>query len=197
MARFLNILIDRGVMRLVGGGPLGFVASAAVKWLRESLDEDGSVQIVTTEELRPGEKYTVIARPAPTKAERKLQAKLDKKRNHLQRLNNPTKSEVRIARALADNQKAQVKATAKYQKHPGGRKGRRRARKLESLQGAEQKLWSRFDRADKSAGKRRLLGEAIGIAAAALAAEQAAALEAAAQKNRPPRSTVFRVDDPK
>lgn len=182
-------------MRILGGGPLGFVASAAVKWLRESLDEDSSVQVVTTEDLRVGERYTVIARPAPSKAERKLQAKLDKQRARLAKLTNPSSKEVKLARAIADNQARQAKLERRYEKRPDGCRGRRAARKLAKLRTAEQRLWARFDKADRTAVQRKMLDRGIAAISAALDAEREAALEAAAKKNRPERSKIYRVDD--
>jgi hypothetical protein len=195
LARFINILLDRGVMRILGGGPLGFVASAAVKWLRESLDEDSSVQVVTTEDLRVGERYTVIARPAPSKAERKLQAKLDKQHARLAKLTNPSPKEVKLARAIADNQARQAKLERRYEKRPDGCHGRRAARKLAKLRTGEQRLWARFDKADRTAVQRKMLDRGIAAISAALDAEREAALEAAAKKNRPERSKIYRVDD--
>ena len=90
-----NTIVDRGVIKVFGGGPLAYVATYGLRWLRESWDNDRSVQFVTSDEIRPGEQYSVIARPAPSRKERALLREKEKRAQVLVRLQRPTRSWLR------------------------------------------------------------------------------------------------------
>jgi hypothetical protein len=97
----------RAVAKLLGDGFAADVTGRASAYLvdeaRKAVDRDEIP--VSTVRLRPGERYTVVARPAPTKQERKLakqRAALQAQERHLDR---PTRRQRRSARKLRSAQK--------------------------------------------------------------------------------------------
>lgn len=83
---------------LAGRGAV-FLASAT----RQAIDRDD--EQITRVRLRPGERYTVIARPPATRRERRLatsQKALVQRYEHLSR---PTRSQIRAAKRLARSQR--------------------------------------------------------------------------------------------
>jgi hypothetical protein len=104
--------------RLFGDGLGADVAGRASVYLadevRRSLDKEP--ERLTTVRLRPGESYTVIARPPATREERRLaaaKARLQARDDHLSR---PTRRQVRTARKLRAAQRRLDRRS------PGGRR---------------------------------------------------------------------------
>lgn len=84
----------------------GFVADLAGRGsvyladeVRKSLDRED--EQITRVRLRPGERYTVIARPPATRRERKLAASQRGLQRRYQQLSRPKRSQLRTARRLA------------------------------------------------------------------------------------------------
>ena len=192
-----NTIVDRGVIKVFGGGPLAYVATYGLRWLRESWDNDRSVQFVTSDEIRPGEQYSVIARPAPSRKERALLREKEKRAQVLVRLQRPTRKQRKLAQGIAALQSKQAKLNKKVQPEATGRRDRKRVAKIAGLAQQEQRLWVKLDKVDRRAAKRETLENTIGALAAAIAAEQAQAMAAATKKPRAGRSAVFRIDDRK
>ena len=122
-----NTIVDRGVIKVFGGGPLAYVATYGLRWLRESWDNDRSVQFVTSDEIRPGEQYSVIARPAPSRKERALLREKEKRAQVLVRLQRPTRKQRKLAQGIAALQSKQAKLNKKVQPEATGRRDRKPA----------------------------------------------------------------------
>ncbi|MEZ5322704.1 MAG: hypothetical protein R2698_11650 [Microthrixaceae bacterium] len=73
MLRSLTPLLVR---RVVGSGPLGFVASAAFGWMLEKAGERGEPQVLDTSDLRVGERYVVVVHPPRNRRQRKVAKQL-------------------------------------------------------------------------------------------------------------------------
>lgn len=135
--------------------------------VRDALDRDDLP--VTTVKLQPGETYSVIARPAPTRRERKLASTDKAARARLHKASKPTRAQLRAARKLERAQKRLDRAT------PGSRRWRRRRAK-------ERRLGERFDRLIAPSKKQSKRRQAAESAAAELRAERAANFDRARSK---------------
>lgn len=99
----LEILRDLIVRRVFGGGLQGSLAEKGIDWL---IDEThaavrGEPQTLEQVTLRPGDTYTVIARPPATRRERRLAAALDSLESTERRLSRATRHQRRVARRLS------------------------------------------------------------------------------------------------
>src|SRR3954452_21187285 len=97
------------LQRYFGEGVTGFVATAGATWglakLREGFGVDD--EVIDVSRLRIGETYSIVTRPAPTRAERKLAVKSARASERAHKATRPTGAEKRTARAL---ERAQYKA---------------------------------------------------------------------------------------
>ncbi|MEZ5381257.1 MAG: hypothetical protein R2754_05610 [Microthrixaceae bacterium] len=164
---------------LAGGGPAGMVARQAVDWLQERLEEPDEER-VSTARLAPGDRVEIVARPAPTKAERRVEAQLDAASTRLDKLRAVSPKQVKVAASLATTQKKLDKAGA-----------RPRARKLRVR---EQNLLAQFDRLDSRRSDRRSAEQEVDRLKAELEAMRAASLAAAGGSGTRKR-TFYRADD--
>ena len=93
-------LLKMAAPYLAGGGPTGMVARKAVDWVQERLEEPDE-QRVTSARLVPGDRLEVVARPAPTKQERQLEARLAAARARLAHARSVKPKQVKVAARLA------------------------------------------------------------------------------------------------
>ncbi len=98
--------------------------------VRKALDHDE--ERLSTVRLRPGESYTVIARPPATRRERKLAARQRALSERDRKAARPTRRQLRAARRLARTQRRLERTKV----------GRRRHRRLEAAEAAR---GERFD----------------------------------------------------
>lgn len=103
----IEALRDITVRHVFGGGLQGSLAEKGIDWL---VDEVRSAigrepESLETVSLRPGDTYTVIARPPATKRERRLAEKVDSLGRQEAKLSRPTARQKRAARALARAQR--------------------------------------------------------------------------------------------
>lgn len=130
----IETLRDIVVRQVFGGGVQGSLAAKGVDWLTDETRSAirGEPESLDKVRLRPGETFTVIARPPASRKERKLADRVDSLEASEAKLSRATKRQKRTARALA---KAQRKLD---RRKPGTRRHRRAA-------AAEAKLARRFD----------------------------------------------------
>ncbi len=104
---FWSWLWARLVARLLGDGLAADITGRASVYLvdeaRKAVDRD-EVPVAKVR-LRPGESYTVLARPAPTKRERKLAARKAALQKQDLLLGRPTRRQRRAARKLRSAQR--------------------------------------------------------------------------------------------
>lgn len=184
----LSSLTDKGLGKVLGSGPTGMVAGAGLRWMQKKLTEDKSALVVTKDEIRPGERFVVIARPAPTKLERKLQRHNDKLADALAAMKRPSRRRVKVARRINATQKRRARLD-KFADRTG-RRANRKQRRSAQLDTRIDKLWVAYDRADRHAAKRAKVQAIFDDVAAQLAAEKARAMAAAGA--RPTRRATFR-----
>ena len=165
---------------LAGGGPAGMAARKAVDWLQEQLEDSGEERINTTR-LQPGDRLEVVARPAPTKAERRLEAELAAARDRLAKARAAGPAQVKVAARLQRTQKQLDKA----------KDGSAKAARLAVREGD---LLARFDRLDTRRDERRALTAEIAELSERLEFERADAL-AAAEGTGTSKRVFFRADD--
>lgn len=139
----IETLRDLAVRRVFGGGIQGSLAEKGIDWLVDEAHAAirGEPQTIEEVRLRPGDTYTVIARPPATRRERKLAATVDALETTEQKLSRATKPQKRAARRLA---KAQHRLD---RRRPGTPRHRRAAAR-------EARLARRFD--DVMAPSKRL-----------------------------------------
>src|SRR3954452_24822175 len=110
------------LQRYFGEGVTGFVATAGATWglakLREGFGVDD--EVIDVSRLRVGETYSIVTRPAPTRAERRLAVKSARASSKAHKATRPTSSDRRLARSLERAQKKVAKAPE------GSAKARRR-----------------------------------------------------------------------
>ena len=165
---------------LAGGGPTGIAARKAIDWFQERLEEPGE-QRVTTTKLQPGDRLEVVARPAPTKAERKLEAELSAAKARLAKARNVSPKQVKVAAKLERVQTRLDKAD----------EGTERAARLAA---EEADLLVAFDRLDvRRDDRRQALGEVAALEAS-LDAVRAVALAKAGGSGTTKRR-FYRADD--
>lgn len=99
---FWSWLWAEAISKLVGDGIGAEVAGRASAYLvdeaRKAVERDEVP--VTSVRLRPGETFTVLARPAPTRSERRLAARKATLQQTDRRLSRPTRRQRRSARHL-------------------------------------------------------------------------------------------------
>jgi hypothetical protein len=123
------------VSKALGDGFGAEIAGRASVYLvdeaRKAVDKEP--EPVTGVRLRPGESFTVTARPAPTREQRKLAAAQRSLRERDRRLNRPSRRQLRAARSLRRRQRRLDR------RHAGTRRYDRAAAK-------ERAAGERFDR---------------------------------------------------
>ncbi len=134
-ARIWTDLWARSLSRVFGDGIGAELAGRGSAYLldevRRSLAKED--ERLTTVRLRPGESYTVIARPPATREERRLASRQRALRGREEHLTRPTRRQLGTARRLERTQRRLDR------RRPGTRRYRRAAR-------AEMALGKRFDR---------------------------------------------------
>jgi hypothetical protein len=173
-------LLKMAAPYLAGGGPTGMVARKAVDWVQERLEEPDE-QRVTSARLVPGDRLEVVARPAPTKQERQLEARLAAAKARLAHARSIKPKQVKVAARLERTQRRLDKVAA----------GSSKAAKLRAR---EADLLVRFDRMDRRRGDRRLAEAEVIELSERLEAVRAAAL-AAAGGSGTTRRVFYRADD--
>lgn len=126
LARLLGNLFGEGFAADLAGRGVVFLADEARGAIRR--DE----QPVTRAKLRPGETYTVIARPRPTRRERKLATAQRAVEHRFERATRPSRPQLRAARRLSRSQRRLDRT------RPGTRRHARAVRR-------EQRRGDRFD----------------------------------------------------
>jgi hypothetical protein len=125
----------QAVSKLFGDGFVADLAGRGTVYLadevRKSINRDD--EQITRVRLRPGEQYTVIARPRATRRERKLAGAQRGLQRRYQQLSRPSRSQLRTARGLARAQRKLAKTS------PESRRYAARAAR-------ERELGLRFDR---------------------------------------------------
>ncbi|MFM7509857.1 MAG: hypothetical protein ACKO5A_09960 [Actinomycetota bacterium] len=123
--RFLRQITQTAVTRVFGDGIGAELAGRGAGYLIEGLREarDRPSVPLTGARLRPGEAYLVVARPRPTRTERRLANKQRSLAAADAELSRPTRSQRRAARRLAKVQRRLDRA------RPTGRRFRRLAQR--------------------------------------------------------------------
>ncbi len=140
------------IMRaLFGAGLGGEIADRGINWLssqtREAIARDP--QPVTEARLEPGETYTIIARPKPTRTERKL----------AKRQSGLAAAERKLSRATA-KQKRAARKLQKLQRRM--KRTRRGSRKYRRIAAREARAGARFDRLMAPGKKLRFVRRELG-----------------------------------
>ncbi len=165
---------------LAGGGPTGMVARKAVDWFQDRLEEPGE-QKVTIARLQPGDRFEVVARPAPTKTERRLEAELSAAKARLAKARSVSPKQVKVAAKLERTQRRLDKAAD----------GSKQAAKLAA---EEADLLVAFDRLDVRRDDRRVTLEEVAALEASLDAVRDVALAKAGGSGTTKRR-FYRADD--
>lgn len=156
------------VRRIFGGGIQGAMADKGLDWLigetRTALA--GEPEKLTEARLRPGETYTVIARPPASRRERKLADRVESLRSTESKLSATTRSQRRAARALA-------RAQRRLDRRRSGTRRHRRAAE------AETRAARRFDRVTSPSRKLVSVRAELASATRELDRARAASLRAA------------------
>lgn len=125
----------QAMSKLFGDGFTADLAGRGTVYLadeiRKSIDRED--ERVTRVRLRPGERYTVIARPPATRRERKLATSQRGLQRRYQQLSRPSRSQLRAARHLSRAQRKLARTS------PG-------SRRYEARSARERELGLRFDR---------------------------------------------------
>ncbi len=140
------------IMRALFGAGVGSeIANRGINWLssqtREAIARDP--QPVTQARLEPGETYTVIARPKPTRTERKLANRQAGLAGAEKKLSRPTTKQKRSARKLQKLQRRMQRT-------------RRGSRKYRRLAAREARAGARFDRLMAPGRKLRFVRRELG-----------------------------------
>lgn len=162
--------------RLFGEGLGADIAGRGAVYLadeaRKAIDRD-EIRL-TTARLRPGETYTVVARPPATRSERRLarrQAVLRERDRHLSR---PSRRQLAAARRLA-------RAQRRLDRRREGTRRYERARRAEADAG------ERFDRVMTPSRRQRAVHAELQDVSTRLEAERATSFEAARRALGGPR----------
>lgn len=120
--------------RVFGDGLVADLAARGTLYLSEGSRHalERPDEHLTQVRLRPGETYTVIARPPASRHERRLAARQAALRERDRRMSRPTRRQLRAARKLERTQVRLDRA------RPGGRRARR-------LEATEERRGERFD----------------------------------------------------
>ncbi|MEI2698860.1 MAG: hypothetical protein V9E94_11105 [Microthrixaceae bacterium] len=173
MLRFLGTWV---LARLFGDGLGADLAARGVVYLA-----DGAMEAVERPEerlgavrLRPGDTYTVIARPPATRRERRLAARQRALRDRDRRLRRPNRRQYRAARRLERTQIQMEKA------RPGGGRATRLGRR-EAARGA------RFDKLTTPTRRQRRVSDELSAVTVQLDAARSVSFERAAARRPRPR----------
>lgn len=174
MATVLSKLFGDGFGAELAGRGTAFLASEVGRAVRRD-DER-----VTKVRLKPGETYTVIARPAPTRRERKLASEQSALLRSYQSLTRPSRSQVRLARKLARAQRRLDRT----------REGSRRFVKRSRI---EEQLGTEFDRKMRPSKKELKVADRLDSVSRELDSlrSRQMATTTPRRKRRRPRVTVF------
>lgn len=176
-----NIAIAWIIRKVFGAGFSADIATRGVSYLtaetiRAIRNED---EFVTRQRLQPGETYTVIARPAPSRHERKLARAENKLRKQYESLSAPSRQQKRVAKELSSAQRATDRAK------PGSKKYAKAIRR-------EEQLGIKFDRAYRPSPKLMKVAAAYTKVSSELAHERDTRFQAAHRKNRSNTSNTHR-----
>lgn len=176
-----NVVVAWFIRKVFGGGFTADAAARGIGYLtketvRAIRNED---EFVTRQRLQPGETYTVTARPAPSRRERKLAKSENKLRRQYESMSAPSRKQKRVARDLASAQRKTDRA------RPGSSKHMKRMRR-------EQELGIAFDRAYRPSPKLLKVAAAYTSVSEELALERESRFQSAQEKNRTRRPTTRR-----
>jgi hypothetical protein len=178
----LHSIRSRLLHLVFGEGFQGDLADRGITWLaRESRQAiDREPERITSVSLRPGETYTVIARPRPTRTERKTAARAKSLAELDEKMSRPTRKQLRAARRLR-------KAQRRLDRRRAGTARHRRASAAESAAGR------RFDRVTAPSKRLARVRRERAAAESELTALRKSNFDAARGKRGHPRgrSTVF------
>jgi hypothetical protein len=156
----------QAMSKLFGDGFVADLAGRGTVYLadevRKSINRED--EQITRVRLRPGERYTVIARPPATRRERKLAASQRGLQRRYQHLSRPSRSQLRAARRLSRAQRRLARTS------PGSRRYEARATR-------EQELGLRFDRRMRPRKQLVKVATALNATTRELDASRAASLE--------------------
>jgi hypothetical protein len=171
--------------RLFGDGFTADLAGRGVVYLageaRRAVDRDD--EDITRVRLRAGERYTVVARPPATRAERKLAASQRGLQSRYDKLTRPSRSQVKLARRLAKAQRTLDRT-------------RPNSRRLPARAARAEQLGLRFDRSMRPSKQLLKVASSLTATTDALDASRAATLaEARSRGGLRRRRTRVRVYD--
>ncbi len=169
----LETLRDLAVRKTFGGGMQGALAEKGIDWLGDEIrsaiaHEPESIDNVR---LRPGDTYTVVARPPYTRSQRRLADKVDSLTATEAKLSRATGRQRKAARRLARSQKRLDR------RRPGTRRHRRAAAR-------EQERARRFDRVMAPSKKLLRTRSELTVASRELERSKARSLAAARRGRR-------------
>jgi hypothetical protein len=137
---------------------------------------------VTGVRLRPGETYTVTARPPATREERKLAAAERRLRDRERHLDRPTRKQLRAARSLRSSQRRLDR------RRPG-------TRRYERAAAAESAAGDRFDRVMRPTRRQAAVRTELATTSARLESSRAASMDRVRARTGRGRRTQVRVYD--
>ncbi len=131
------------VRKVFGDGIQGMMADKGIDWLRDEFAKARNAEPEFLDEvrLRPGDSYTIIARPPATRRERKLASRVEQLRADEEKLARTRRSQRRSARALAKMQRRLDRrrpGTARYRR--AKRNEARAAARFDAVMKPSQKL---------------------------------------------------------
>jgi hypothetical protein len=170
MASLTQRLTRTLVARVLGDGLGADLAGRGATFLVEGLREarERPAHPLTGARLRPGEAYLVVARPQPSRPERRLAGRQRALASRDAELSRPTRGQRRAARRLARVQRRLDRS------RPGGRRARR-------LLARESVAGERFDRAVAPTRRQREVRGQLVEVTDALEAARSASFERAQQ----------------
>ena len=173
-------VIRRQVLdRVFGSGASGVVGAAMVGWLIDQLKERNDPELLDTAHLVPGETYTISTRPAPTRAERKVEQRVAASSRKLDKVTPSPKA------TKSASKKVQRAAQRLDRATPGTRKAAKRAVQLDHSAATLAKLTT-------PSAKQLKLQAALDLHVAELARRRDEALSAARKKHQRPVRREFR-----
>ncbi len=171
----------RLLSRWLGDGMTGVIGASVLGWglrkLRDGLRRDAEVLDVS--KLVPGEQYTVVTRPAPTRRERKLERKSVRADRRAAKATAPTR---RQRHSAAELRRAERRVR---RVDPNSARGRRRNEQLALRRAAHESSLALTPKQQRLVARR---DDALN----ALVAAREASLTRAKRKVPPPRRRTFR-----
>jgi len=104
------VIRARILTKVLGGGPAGLAGAAALRWGWEKLREDREEEVLAISRLKPGETYTVVTRPAPTRKERKLAERSLDLHERLDKASRPKRAQRKADRAYRRAERKALRA---------------------------------------------------------------------------------------